>query len=662
MEQYQNFILTGEKNQVDTWLGQVDKAYESGTSGMSDATYDYLIMLYEGRFGPRGVVGAPATGDEVPLPIAMMSLDKIMKHEPQKLKNWVSKNPGPYVTMDKIDGNPGLYVISVTPEGPKARLFKRGDGTKGPEITQILPYLKLPLLPFDIQIKGELVIDKKDYEPHRGDGPDQYKTNLSMVAGLTNWRNSDPNPEHLKLIKFIAFDMSFPKQQNLEFNMSQTLDQLDKYGFRTPFRMKTPGLSIDWLSSLYQRQRDHQTYNVDGIVIVDDKNIKYTERLIRENPKYAVAYKEYGDIYETTVTEVVWEASKHGVLTPVVHVEDTPVGDGKTIRHPTGHNAKFLVDHGIGVGARVQVIMNTIPKIIGTVEGYRVTPAVPNPDKYPPGSWEWNESGVEIVLKNKDTDEIKIAKLYEFFKKDKINAKGWGEKKVEALYYAGFNTLKKLLETTKEGFMKAKIEGVGEKGIENLIQSRDYALSHASVAAIMAGSTTFDHGIGKRMIEKVLEVYPDILTMEEPTAEDIMGIEGFADKKAYKFIEGLPKFKKFLADIPVLQKAVKGELKVQVNEEVKPVKVAKTAGIQAVGKPTGETLQGKAVVFTGFRDAALEASIVGQGGVMKTGVSKNIHYVITNGPKGEDSAKANKARDYGIPVLSIAEFKGRFGL
>ena len=47
---------------------------------------------------------------------------------------------------------------------------------------------------------------------------------------------------------------------------------------------------------------------------------------------------------------------------------------------------------------------------------------------------------------------------------------------------------------------------------------------------------------------------------------------------------------------------------------------------------------------------------------MKTGISKKIDYVITNGPKGENSAKATKARSYDIPVLGIGEFKGRFGL
>ena len=574
-----------------------------------------------------------------------MSLDKVLKHEPKKLDNWMSKNPGPYVAMDKINGNPGLYVV----ENGKTKLYKRGDGTKGPDISRIIPYLNLPVLPFDVFIKGEMVIDKKDFEPFKGNGDDQYKTNLSMVSGLTNWRNTNPNPAHLKLIKFIAFDMSFPKNPEIELTMSETLAHLAKYGFRVPFYMKTPALTIEWLGQLYERQKTHQTYDVDGIVIMADRKVTYSERLIRENPKYGIAYKEQGDVYETTVTHVVWEASKHGILTPVVHVEETPVGDtGYTIRHPTGHNARFLVDNGIGVGARIQVVMNTIPKIIGAVK--RVTPAMPNPDKYPHGSWEWNDTGAEIVLKNKDIDEVKIARLYEFFKKEKINAKGWGEKKIEAFYNAGFDTLKKLLETDKAGFIAVPIEGMGERGIDNLVKSRDEALRQASLATIMAGSGCFDHGIGTRMIQKVLDSYPNILD-HEVTLDQIVNLEGFADKKAQKFMEGLPKFRKLLLEIPILNKVARDS-----------VKVKKPQIIQAPLPVGAESINGKAVVFTGFRDKGMEEVIKGRGGDVKTGVTKKVDYLVLGGPKGEGSSKEKKAISYGIPILSVDEFRAKFGL
>ena len=665
MEKYTNFVQTGNQTAIDGWLDQLDTLYTKGTPAMSDDDYNRLVDIYKTRFGPRKVVGAPEEPGDVVLPIAMMSLDKAMKDKPKVLETWISNNPGPYEVMDKIDGNPGLYTITQTPKGPVTKMYKRGNGTKGPDISRILPYLNLPVFSgFDVHIKGELVVEKKDWERHKGDGPDQYKANLSMVSGLTNSKATNPNPEHLKLIKFIAFDISFPNNQNIELNMTQTLDQLTKYGFRTPFHIVTPALTIDWLSQLFERQREHQVYDVDGLVIVANRPVKYAERLIRDrNPRYAIAYKEKGREYRTTVTHIEWQdPSKHGVLTPVIHVKHTAVGNtGRTIRHPTGHNAKYIVDHQLGPGAEIVVIMNTIPKHVRTLRG--VEPSMPPVDKYPPGSWEWNETGVEIVVVNKEVDAVKIARLYEFFRKEKINAKGWGEKTVARLYHAGFNTLKKLLETDKAGFMAVPIEGVGERGIDNLIKSRDLALPQASLATIMAGSSMFDHGIGKRMIQKVIDVYPNILDIT-PTLEQISAIEGFAEKKAQKFVAGLPKFKKFIADIPILQRAARGQLVPIGVTTQKPPKPGKAAAIAPVGAPTGETLVGKVVMFTGFRDAQLEAAIKAAGGSVKGsgGVTKKVNYVIVEGAKGKGSSKEKKAIQYGIPTPDIATFKGMFGI
>ena len=136
-------------------------------------------------------------------------------------------------------------------------------------------------------------------------------------------------------------------------------------------------------------------------------------------------------------------------------------------------------------------------------------------------------------------------------------------------------------------------------------------------------------------------------------------------RQAPLFVAGLPRFKQVLADIPVLQRAVKGELK-KIPQPTKPNKPDKVAAVAPVGKPTGESLAGKVVMFTGFRDhgGELEAGIKAAGGSVKGsgGVTKKVGYVIVEGPKGQNSAKAKKAQEYGIPVLTLAEFKGRFGL
>jgi DNA ligase (NAD+) len=647
MDQYQNFILTGDKILVDDWLSKLDSAYAAGNAGISDELYDQLVRLYEGRFGKRTVIGASPVINKVDLPIAMMSLDKIMKEK--ELQNFMTKNPGPYVIMDKINGNAGLYEIKYNNKTPIIKLYNRGDGTTGSDLSHILPYLNLPVLPFDVHVKGELVIDKKDYEPYKQD----YKTNLSMVNGLLNSQSADPN--RLKLFRFIAYDMSFPKNQNIQLKMSHTLEYLKQYGFTIPYAMIAPTLTIEWLSKIFKQQKQNAPYDVDGIVIVADRPVEYSERLIRDNPKYAVAFKEYGQTHEATVTEVVWEASKHGVIKPVVKVNPVPVGNGFTIRRLTGFNAKWISDNQVGPGTTLLVTHNTIPYIMGVLKStYAQMPPV---ETYPVGSWKWNDTGVDIVLLE-DNDEVKIAKIYEFFKQ--IGAKYWGETTLAKFYKAGFNTIKKMLQGTREQFISANIEGIGPGTIDRMIKTRDEALPGTSLARLMSASGSFGLGFGVRKITPILDAYPNILEMD-PTVKQISQLNGFAEKTAERFVEGLPKFRAFVADIPILQRLIKGELRPPQRPSVTqsaPVIIQHTSTVSS----PDQSLAGKSIVFTGFRDRGLEDQIRLRGGAVKTSVSKKTDYVIVGGEKGQGSGKEKKAIQYGIPVLNLEEFRKMFGL
>ena len=151
MEEYYEFLKKGGKSQIDGWLKNVDENYYRGSPSFTDEIYDNLIKIYESRFGKRETIGSQPTHSEVSLPIAMISLDKIMAEK--ELQSFMQKNPGPYVVQDKIDGNSALYF--------KNHLYNRGDGTIGTDLSHILSYLNLPVC--DDYIKGELVINKNSY-------------------------------------------------------------------------------------------------------------------------------------------------------------------------------------------------------------------------------------------------------------------------------------------------------------------------------------------------------------------------------------------------------------------------------------------------------------------------------------------------------------------
>jgi hypothetical protein len=72
------------------------------------------------------------------------------------------------------------------------------------------------------------------------------------------------------------------------------------------------------------------------------------------------------------------------------------------------------------------------------------------------------------------------------------------------------------------------------------------------------------------------------------------------------------------------------------------------------------SLQGKTIVFTGFRDKKLEKNIAGRGGRVASSVSLQTDVLVASGIKGVQSAKAKKAREQGVRVMSRVEFDAEF--
>ena len=63
-------------------------------------------------------------------------------------------------------------------------------------------------------------------------------------------------------------------------------------------------------------------------------------------------------------------------------------------------------------------------------------------------------------------------------------------------------------------------------------------------------------------------------------------------------------------------------------------------------------LVGKSFCMTGFRDNLLSDTIEKVGGTIKSGVSKDLNYLIVVDPNTA-SGKATKARQYGTQIISI---------
>ena len=635
MEEYYEFLKKGEKVQIDGWLKAIDENYYRGSPSFTDEKYDNLIKIYESRFGKREAIGSGPTHSEVNLPIAMMSLDKIMAEK--ELQSFMQKNPGPYVITDKINGNAALYFQN--------RLYNRGDGTIGTDLSHMLPFLNLPLS--ENYVKGELVITKNDYAPYEK----QYKTNLSMINGLLNSRSADP--EKLKLFKFIAYDII---SENFSSNMSTTLEKLKGAKFTIPFQVKVDILSIESLSELFNKRKEEAEYDIDGLVISADCQVPYETRLLRENPKYMVAFKEYGETAVATVESVVWEVSKNKLIKPKVKIIPVTINNF-TISSLTAFNAGWVRDNNVGQGTQLIITHNTIPHILSVVSGTEAS--LPED----PETWEWNETNVDIILKE-ENDEVKIAKIYEFFKQ--LEAKYCGEVTIGKLYHAGYDTVFKIVAMQKDEFLSRKIAGLGEGVFDRMKNSIDKCFENVKLSQLMSASCAFGIGFGTKKLELVVSQYPNILS-QDITVEQVSAIKGFADKTAERFVTGLPKFREFLTQLQSVRKInFEGVKKVEENEdkEVKHLekkviglKLKKVEPEKKEEKREENNISGQTIVFTGFRDKNLENNIINSGGKVTTSVSGKTSFVVVGGKKGTGSAKETKAAELGIPIYSLEEFK-----
>ena len=126
-----------------------------------------------------------------------------------------------------------------------------------------------------------------------------------------------------------------------------------------------------------------------------------------------------------------------------------------TISYATGFNGKFIKDNNIGVGAVITLIRSgdVIPHIT------EVTQPASAP-KMPTQAYVWNESNVDIMLENKEDDEIVRDKtITGFFRV--LGVEGLSSGNVKRITNAGFDTIPKIIKMTKEDFLS--IEGFKDK-------------------------------------------------------------------------------------------------------------------------------------------------------------------------------------------------------
>ena len=617
-------------NNIEKLLKAADKAYHNGEAIIEDVHYDVIVDYLENLTGiKRKAIGAEVEkgATRVKLPIHMGSMDKV-KPDTTKLKNWLKKYNGPYVISDKLDGI--SIMVHYLPNNPIPKIYTRGNGKVGYDASNLVKWMEFPKITSETQsfFRGELLISKKNWSKYKK----EYKNPRNAVSGLIGGLVSGKKirPKFLKHLHFLVFDVVTEELMTSSDQLTWAASQ----GFRTVDYNIYDAIDIKKLSEILLERRSESNYEIDGIIVMDNK---IYPRPKSGNPKYAVAFKMVLEDQkaESTVTNVVWNISKHGLFKPIVEISPVNIS-GTRVQRATGYNAKWIVDNNIGPGANVIIIKSgdIIPKIIKVTK--KAKPVLP------PGvegtNWEWTEGGVDAKVMG-HSDDAEIKKILHFMSKMEIE--GFKIGMIKKVYNAGYKTIPKILTMTQEDFLK--IDGVKSKMANKLYTNMQNKYGTSTTLDLLAATNAFGEGISRKKMEPLLEKIPNICssTLSIPKSELkslIISMDGFSEKSANKILDNLNNCHEILKSLPP---------KPDITPTEKPKK--------ELDFKIKRNVCNKVIIFSGFRNKELLNELTIRGAKFPSTVSKKVEILVTKTPD-KITGKVAKANKLGIKVMSYDDF------
>lgn len=687
---------------------------------MDDATYDALVEEL-GHLDPRHpLVTGEAVGADpdkntekkaVPLPFPLGSLDKLKagqnaqerREAERKLQRWVQDYPGPYTVSDKLDGVSALLLL------PSRKLYSRGNGLVGHDISNILPHLatRIPVEAArphsesktrvaaykqekktgrrrnnvgaqtrddngggfdDVAIRGELVMSRAQFrnflqvlhqeqqkQPAAAKatpGIDKNTTGTNarnIVSGAVNAKR--PSLDVLRRTQFVPYAVLQPAGLTPQEEMRYLAKTLGFGEGGVVFHTQLPetALNVQDLTALLERRRHVSPFEVDGLVIESAARVTSPDRL---NPLSAIAFKSRAEdnIAKTRVTGVEWSVTKDGLLKPVVEFQPVELS-GVIVRRATGFNAEFVCTRRIGPGAEVMVTRSgdVIPHILEVVRpaGH---PAMPRGQLRPGTYWKWTANGKDAILsslvsQSHDVGYVNAASTDPDFEKRRL---------VHFLATLG-------VPNVSTGVV-AKLYDAGFRTPKALMTATEADLSR--VAGF--GRKSIDHLHGA--LRKIrVDGVPCAVLM---AASNAFGA-GFGLRRLRSVVNAYPNVVTTKPSVEQLtrldgisEKSAAAFLEGweafqrfrRHNDDVPPCYAVSPPSSSHRNKGTKKRPD-LVVAFSGVRDAALERYIEEElGGRVTDTVNVKTKYVVVPDGNAPDTGKTKKAAALDVPVVPISHF------
>ncbi len=304
-----------------------------------------------------------------------------------------------FVVEPKIDG---LSVVLHYRNGVFAQGATRGDGEVGEDITanlrtvRAIP-LKIPvesreqrtgssmgdlplfsnplsstLSPY-LVVRGEAFITRHDFEALNRQleeaGLKTYLNPRNTAAG--SLRQLDPALTASRPLTLLVYQIVHAEGGEAPATQWETLAYLRVLGFPvTDVARRFDDLeSAIAYTETWSTRRDELPYEADGMVIkIDDLSLAADLGFVGKDPRGAIAFKFPAREVTTKLQDIRVNVGRTGVLTPYAVLEPVEIG-GVIVERATLHNFDFIAEKDIRRGDRVLVKRagEVIPYVIGPV-------------------------------------------------------------------------------------------------------------------------------------------------------------------------------------------------------------------------------------------------------------------------------------------------------
>jgi DNA ligase (NAD+) len=297
--------------------------------------------------------------------------DRISKLDPSV------KSSG-YVLEPKIDG---LTVIIRYEDGVLTRAATRGDGIQGEDVTSNVKTiksvpLKIPVfssgikVPKTLVVRGEIYIKKDDFlrlnQKLQESGEKTYQNPRNTAAG--SLRQLDPKITQERPLSLLSYAIveSSDEMPDTQWHLLEFLKALGFPVSNLAAYVKSFPDVISQVDS-WNEKRDSIPFEIDGVVIkLNDLRLAESLGFVGKDPRGAIALKFPAREVSTILNEIRVNVGRTGVLTPYAVLKPVEVG-GVIVKQATLHNFDFITEKDVRPGDRILIKRagDVIPYVIG---------------------------------------------------------------------------------------------------------------------------------------------------------------------------------------------------------------------------------------------------------------------------------------------------------